>query len=437
MTRIAGGLALLLFPPALALLLGGCEGKDDDDEKEKEKGPAVEAAGGGLPVLSLTEKEEGSLGIRVEEARKEAVPREIELTGWVEPRPGASTEVRAPLAGHVLPASSWPSPGRRVERDEVLASLRPALALPERLQAQALLAEIEARAADGERDIARARAAHDLAGAQLERAKGLLAETAGSRKALDEAAFQRAAAAAELRAAEEKRASLAEARRRIAEGFEAPSPPDAAPKGSSGAPAAIPLRSPLAGTLVAARAAPGEYVEAGRPVFEVADLETIWIRVPVFEGDLDRVDPRAPLLLRLPGAPASSAAEARPAARSPAVDPARRTGDLFFELTNPERRLLRGESLAVRLATRESAEAVTVPAAAVVYDAAGGAWVYISRGDRRYARRRVETGAVSAGRVEVRRGLAAGDPVVEAGASELFGAEFGTGGGEEEEEEGR
>jgi hypothetical protein len=79
------------------------------------------------------------------------------------------------------------------------------------------------------------------------------------------------------------------------------------------------------------------------------------------------VDAAAPLEVRLPGDPPSApAASARPAGRAPAVDPARRSADLLYEMPNPGRRLLKGQSLAVGVPLLEKAKALTVPAAAVV-----------------------------------------------------------------------
>ena len=60
-------------------------------------------------------------------------------------------------------------------------------------------------------------------------------------------------------------------------------------------------------------------------------------------------------------------------------------------------------------------------------DVAGTAWVYVPAGPHVYERVRVEVERVGTEGARLSRGLAAGTQVVSVGASELFGAEFGTG----------
>jgi multidrug efflux pump subunit AcrA (membrane-fusion protein) len=79
---------------------------------------------------------------------------------------------------------------------------------------------------------------------------------------------------------------------------------------------------------------------------------------------------------------------------------------------------------AVAVRTGGRRPAVAVPAAAVARDADGATLVYVpappdARGVARVRARRVEVGAALGDRVEVARGLAAGEPVVVAGQERL------------------
>src|SRR6266540_3419630 len=176
---------LLAAIPLLLILIPACE-SDREEEEEGVTPRAETATEEGLTVLVLTPEKEKSLALRVEEVRRETMPAEIELSGWVEARPGAAVAIRAPVAGYLVCTGSWPRPGAGIERGEKPLSLRPVLSPQERLQASALLGELDREAADLARDLARARAALEAARTQLERARGLLAETAGSKKALEE-----------------------------------------------------------------------------------------------------------------------------------------------------------------------------------------------------------------------------------------------------------
>jgi len=111
----AGG-AIVLF------LFTACD-IQEDEEREGSRAPAVQVSTEGkLSVLTLSEKQEKSLAIRIEAAEKRAIPRCLDLTGWVEARPGASAEIRSPVGGHLETSASWPHPGKRVEKGEVLES---------------------------------------------------------------------------------------------------------------------------------------------------------------------------------------------------------------------------------------------------------------------------------------------------------------------------
>jgi multidrug efflux pump subunit AcrA (membrane-fusion protein) len=70
-----------------------------------------------------------------------------------------------------------------------------------------------------------------------------------------------------------------------------------------------------------------------------------------------------------------------------------------------------------------------VPYSAFVFDAFGGAWIYLESTDakaktHRFERRRVEMGPVIGGEFVIRPGLTASDRVVVTGAGFLFSREF-------------
>jgi multidrug efflux pump subunit AcrA (membrane-fusion protein) len=68
-----------------------------------------------------------------------------------------------------------------------------------------------------------------------------------------------------------------------------------------------------------------------------------------------------------------------------------------------------------------------VPAAAILYDVQGGAWVYVNESGHVYRRQRVELIETQGSSAYLARGLTPGTSVVTAGAAELFGTEFGAG----------
>ena len=113
------------------------------------------------------------------------------------------------------------------------------------------------------------------------------------------------------------------------------------------------------------------------------------------------------------------------------------TADVFFVLDNADEAFRPGERVAVDVtlgpaggATASAgadpaAPTLALPAAALLYDASGGQWVYVRTGPQRYTRHRVEVRSAPGEQFIVTRGVAAGDSVVTDGAAELFGTEFG------------
>ena len=67
---------------------------------------------------------------------------------------------------------------------------------------------------------------------------------------------------------------------------------------------ALPVRSPIPGTVTRATPAVGKVVEPAEPLFEVVDLSTVWVRIDVLEHDAHRVAVGQPVALTLTPPPA-------------------------------------------------------------------------------------------------------------------------------------
>ena len=216
----------------------------------------------------------------------------------------------------------------------------------------------------------------------------------------------------------------------------------------SGTAAAVAIESPADGVLRNVSALPGQTVPAGAPLFEVVNLDTVWVRVPVYVGDRDEIadGPASVGALAAPAGSAGRLAWAVPA--PPPANPLVGTVDLFFWTLNPEMTDDRwkaaagalggaavapfagapfspGQRVAVTLSLKDPADVLTVPWSAVVYDYFGGTWVYVKTADHTYSRERVLVRYVTGDTAVLDDGPPVGKPVVVTGAAELFGAESG------------
>lgn len=166
----------------------------------------------------------------------------------------------------------------------------------------------------------------------------------------------------------------------------------------------------------------------GKPLFQLVQLDRVWVRVPIYAGQRRDIDTGSPATVAEYGQ--HSAGEARPAryaAAPPSADPLAATVDLFYEIDNADGSFYPGQKLAVTLAERTRGAALVVPWSAILYDIHGGTWVYEQSAPQTLARRRVEVLYVEQDRAILAKGPPEGTRVVSAGAAELFGTEFGIG----------
>lgn len=195
---------------------------------------------------------------------------------------------------------------------------------------------------------------------------------------------------------------------------------------------ALPVRSPVAGTVIHADLAVGKVVEPGEHLFEVVDLSTVWARVGLLEQDIPRVAAGQPVEVRLTAYP-GEAFRGTVTAVGPGLDPVTHLNDVWVEFRNPagaEPRLLPGLSGTARVELPAVAGTLTVPTAALVDDGVDR-FVLVEEanaaGVSEFRKRSVAVVRETAGVVEVRSAdLYPGDRVVLRGGHQL-GAFFAPG----------
>lgn len=354
-------------------------------------------------AVTLTPEGEQRLAIRLGTVERKRVARHRVYGGEITVPPGRSVVVSTPLAGVLQPVSGVVlAPGLAVKKGQPLVELLPLLSPGERVNLFKLKAEAEGLEQAAVEKLKAANVA-------LETAKKQEKGGAGTRQAVEAALAAAAIAQKELDAAKANRKVL----------------DDVASEVSAGRTAPIPMDAPLDGVLRNVPV-PGQSVPAGAALFEVVNLDAVWVRVPVYVGDLSEIDPSAPAAVGpLTARPGNSARPADPVSAPPTANPAAGTADLFFALDNRQTHYRPGERVGATLKLQSAAESLTVPWSAVVFDIHGGTWVYEKTGDRSYARRRVVVRYVAGDTAVLESGPPPGTAVVTAGAAELFGTETG------------
>jgi RND family efflux transporter MFP subunit len=379
----------------------GCGGKQSSGSKAEPPAKVANAVKEtDLTTLTLTPEAVLRLGIETVKAEVRAVPRVLKLGGEVIARPGNEAVVAAPAAGVVLAPRNGPPllPGAHVSRGQIILRLLP---LPPDKDLVGARNDLEAKQKQFEAAQAKAR-----------RTAQLLEDKAASEKANEEAQAELAVAEGALKGAR--------ARWQLLNG----GPTDAAADDLS----TLNLVSPVDGVIQKREVASGQTVPAGAILFEVASLDPVWVRVPVYVGDVASVEPKAPAEIEVFGTPpGAKPASARPVQGPSLSDAGAVSADLFYELANGSGQFRIGQKVGARLVLSESAEGLVVPWSAVLFDMQGGAWLYVRTAPTVFSRVRIELSHVVGGLAVLRRGPAAGSDVVSSGAAELFGTEFGAG----------
>ena len=346
-----------------------------------------------LSTVKLTAEAVKRLGIETVTVRTDSAPATRTLGAEIVVPAGRSVVVTAPVAG-TLTGDAAPRPGARVRRGQRLMTIAPLVPADrdQRIEAQRALS-----AAEAEETAARQR---------LQRLEQLLKDGAASARSVEEARAQHQVSVAGLTAARERL--------------------QGASRNPVGAQGELIVSAPFDGVVQRVSAVPGQTVAASAALLELAQVETLWLRVAVYAGDVAAVDEAQPAVVRRLGTSEAPVQATRVAAPLQG-DPAAASVDLYYALSGPASGLRPGERVLAELPLKSTEKGLVVPDTAVLYDIHGAAWVYEDLGGNAYVRRRVEIARHAGNRAVVRRGLAEGKNVVTAGAAELFGTEFGAG----------
>jgi RND family efflux transporter MFP subunit len=386
---------------AIAGLVCGC-GRSPSSAAKPQSPAQVENAvkEAALTTVKLTEKAEARLGITTRAVETTGTQGAIVAGGEVVAVPGQTALVAAPSAGTVLAPASGTSvqAGRSVKKGQEI--MRFVLLPPDR----DLIGVKE--------DLALRQTQFDAAKSKADRARELLAARAASKKDVEDAEVELARAAGALEAAKGRLSLFT----------------GAATDEAAGQLSTLSLASPLDGVLTAVLVAPGQTVPPSTALFEVARQDPLWVRVPVYVGDLPAIDRTAEAVIRpFGGGPQPVLIGAKPVQGPPLSDASSASADLYYQIGNPDGTFRIGQKLSVSLATMGTETGLAVPVAAVLYDIYGGTWVYRRSSPQTYERVRVEISHIVGRLAVVRRGVREGDEVVIDGAAELFGTEFGVG----------
>ena len=357
------------------------------------------------------------LGIVTTKLEKRALVRMRMYGGEITLPTGASLIVTAPLPGFLRsPAKGGiPRMGERVHKGQ------PIYELVQRLDGKSILTPsdkvgllqarmtLEQAQIDAEGQVQQTQVQVDAAKIALERAERLLREQSGTVRTVDEA---RAA----LSLAEKTHAAALSRKKLV----------DNTHIDEDGMLNPLVVEAPQDGIIRTEHAIAGEGVAAGALLFEVMNTRVMWVRVPVYVGELhDIAADRPARLSNLEDRLGAHAIVAPPVSAPPTAVSLSSTADLYFEVDNSSGQFRPGQKVNANLALNDEPESLVIPYSAVETDINGGTWVYENVGEHKFTRRRVQIKYVVDSLAVLKSGPDVGAKIVTEGAAELFGTEFG------------
>ena len=183
------------------------------------------------------------------------------------------------------------------------------------------------------------------------------------------------------------------------------------------------LRSPFSGTITEQFLYPGDMAKPDSPLFTLMDLSTVVARGQAPEAETGPLRSGQACSFT-PGDSGDIAAAGHLTVINKAVDPARRTVEVWCEIPNPGTKLRGGVFGNLTISTGTAARSVVAPQSAVQFNEGTHNGIVMVVDEKRIAHKReIEGGEVVEGKVRIAKGLKAGETIVTEGG---YGLQDGT-----------
>ncbi|MCC6395508.1 MAG: efflux RND transporter periplasmic adaptor subunit [Bacteroidetes bacterium] len=258
----------------------------------------------------------------------------------------------------------------------------------------------------------KAKAQLSYAEAAYERQKTLLAEKVGSQKTYLEAQAEYNKALAEFDAEDKRIHSIGLSDADVLTFVEDGS---SEPKSHTGG--VLPIKAPIAGTVVERNVVIGQLVDASTTAFRIINTSTLWADGRAYESDLPALAQRPNVTLTVTAFPGEEFT-GKVIYIAPIVDPQSRTITVRAAIPNRGGRLKPQMFGELRISTQGNVTGILVPAEAVQRDGTVS-YVFIATSDTTFERRDIQIGTALQTMLSVRQGVRAGERIVTNGSFQL------------------
>jgi len=346
--------------------------------------------------ITFLKEQQWKVNFGTSEISKRVIRETVAGFGVLKPKANNNVHITSPTAGRILTYGKLlPQVGQMVKAGQVLAQLAPKFS--------------------GSKDIAslelesqRSQSKLNLAKNEYTRVAGLLKQGAVSQKRVHVAQSQLETARAEHSTAKRRLSSYG----RVA----------------SDSSSSVNVPAPIAGTLVQIHFVPGSYVTEGQALFQIVNLENIWLKIQIAEMDAGQLVSPMGAWFQLPDGSVYNVDLAKGGKLinfGTVVDSKSRTLPVIFEMLNPDRKLRINTYIRAHVYTGKSANTVVIPTSAIVDDN-GQDVVFILKDGEHFERRIVNLGIREGAWAQVLEGVKTGERIVSKGAYLVYLASSAT-----------
>ena len=180
------------------------------------------------------------------------------------------------------------------------------------------------------------------------------------------------------------------------------------------------LVAPADGVIGQRLVEPGQVAAPGVPVFQLLDVNSVYVRVAVPESEIDQVKLGQTAQVKV-AARAAAPLTGKVSEVGVVADPMARTYAVKVALPRGTKGLLPGmvSTVNLRAATGANTASIVVPNQALQVDENGRSFVYVATSGHKAARRQVSTGQLNKNGITVTSGLSAQDQLIVSGYQRL------------------
>lgn len=351
-------------------------------------------------TISLDKESQLLFKLRTIPVSTKVIQNSVAIPATIKMRPQSRAIVSSAITG-VLKMKRILGVGDIVKKDEVLALVQQPLSVGDQITLDAYQVEQRTRRIRVEDEVDHTRKLLVIANIELTRARKLYEAGAISLKKLQEAEQKVEFASIETAHAVRNLIDIGEKDKAFDN--------------------TLLIKSPLSGVVASIEATNGQQINSGTNILTIVDLSTVLIEAQIFEADITKLHNATSISYQIPSLDNKAhtiAINKNKPTLATSLNPNTKTVAAYFEVPNPDNKLIDGLVVELALNSSNTEERLTIPIQAITEENSQKI-VYVYKGGEQFEKRVVTLGVQNKMDVEVLSGLSLGERVVIEGLYQL------------------